>query len=97
MGAGTRQSSRVVKGVLFTPQFLPVFFHLMGTLRTSTVVVLLIAALLAAGIAFCLVCLVCGLCCCSFCFWSVCFPFVLPYVVKLSCFSSCSCLRGKEG
>ena len=37
---------------------------MMQTLRTSTVAVL--AALLAAVIEFRLVCLVCGLCCCSF-------------------------------
>ena len=65
----------------------------MGTLRTSTTDVL--AALLAAVIEFCLVCLVCGLCCCSFFLWSVCFSFVFPYVVAFFffCFSSCSCLQ----
>ena len=52
MGAGTRQISLLVNGVFFTFEFLRVFSHMMGTLRTSTTaVVLLIAALLAAVIA----------------------------------------------
>ena len=40
----------------------------MGTLRLSTIV---LAALLAAVIEFCLVCLVYGRCCCSFCLFLV--------------------------
>ena len=61
MGAGTRQISLLVNGVFFTFEFLRVFSHMMGTLRTSTTaVVLLIAELLAAVIEFCLVCFVCG-------------------------------------
>ena len=48
---------------------------------------IVLAALLAAVIEFCLVCLVFGLCCCTYLvafvrFWSVCFPFVFPYVVE---------------
>ena len=50
-------------------------YMMMGTLRTSTSVRLLavvLPALLAGVMEFCLFCLVCGLCCCSS-FWSVCF------------------------
>ena len=48
---------------------------MLRTLRTSAVI---LAALPAAVIELCLVCRVCGLGCCSFCFGSVCFPFVFP-------------------
>ena len=67
MVPGTRQISLLAKGVFFSSQVLPLFPHMMRTLRTSTVV---LAALLAAIIEFCLFCLVCGLDCCSVClFW----------------------------
>ena len=93
MGAGTRQIS-LVKWVLFTFYFLPVFSHIMGTLRTSTVV---LAALLAAVTEFCLFCLVCGLGCCSFFLFLV-RLFSLASSLMSWVFSSCSCscLRGKE-
>ena len=61
---------------------------MMGTLRTSTnirVLTVVLPALLAGVIEFCLVCLACGLCWCS-CFWSVCFSlssFMLCIVFSL--------------
>ena len=101
----------VVPGVRFTSQNLHFFLnfqlilshvqsiYVMGTARTSTNVHVqadVLPTLLAGVVEFCLVCRVCGLCCCSS-FWSVCFFFVSPYVVHVFfSFSSCSCLRGKE-
>ena len=73
---------------------------MMGTPRTNTnvrVKAIVLPALLVSVVEFCLVCLVCGLCCCSSSFWSVCFLFVVPCVVYVSfSFPSCSRLRGKE-
>ena len=64
----------------------------MSTITTAVV----LPALFAGIIVFCLVCLVCGLCCCSS-FWSVCFFSLSSLLLKkFFCFFSCSCLRGKE-
>ena len=57
----------------------------MGTPRASTIEraqTVVLPALLAGVVEFCLVCRVCGLCCCSS-FWSVCFIFAFPYVVHV--------------
>ena len=72
--------------------------YMMGTPCASTnvrVLTVVLPALLAGANEFCLVCLVCGLCCCSS-FWSVC---VLSFLMLGSFFlpfPSCSRLRGKE-
>ena len=68
--------------------FIFAFFFLIhdggnAIIRTSTnvrVLAVVLPALLAGVIEFCLVCLVSGLCCCSS-FWPVCFHFVFPDVV----------------
>ena len=90
MGAGTRQISLLVNGVFFTSEFLHVFSHMMGTLRTSTTAVVL-AALLAAVIEFCLVFFVCGplLMWLLFVFGPSVFPLPSLMLWSFSCFTSC--------
>ena len=73
-------------------KFLPLFSHVMRTLRTSTVV-LLTAALLAAVVEVCSVCHFCGLGCCTSQLLIIFGPSVFSSsslrMCSFSCFPSC--------